>query len=174
MGNHTYVTKNAPSFQMRMGSNDRLLKFKDRQLVLNDEDPSDAECILELDALLSKRPDLSAQITKVDIAEAERIVREHQRMLREQRGTYTGMATSAENLRLAQAALIQRDMEASKAGQKLEGDDTIQLTESASGQVVRDSGEGFVPDPVAENKEPSTEPVRSASEILSKLVNSKK
>ena len=64
----TYVSRNAPSFSMRvpLEKGDYKLQFINKHCSLDPEDAVEGQVIKFLDDLIEKRPDISSQINKVD------------------------------------------------------------------------------------------------------------
>ena len=71
-----YVSHNRPNLRVAL-DNGELVQFRGGSVQLDDENERDQEIIAELDAALASGSSLSASVSLVDVAEAERVAREH-------------------------------------------------------------------------------------------------
>ena len=177
MATVTYVSRNAPTFSMRIETDqgDFKLQFKDKHCELNLDDPVEKQVSETLDNLISKRPDISSQITKVDREAALKIVAAHKAA--QPPSSHTGPTTSMHNPAFA-SQLDQRGRELRSQGVSEEDvqhqldqmKTELQLT-SPSTEIVRDSS-GFQPDPKPQKIEP-IEPIVEASSKTSETASPK-
>lgn len=148
----TYVSHDAPKFSMRITTDkgDFKLQFMDKHCELNLDDPVEKQVSEILDDLISKRPDISSQITKVDREAALKVVAAHKAA--QPPSSHTGATTSMHNPAFA-SQLDQRGRELRSQGVSEEDvqhqlnqmKTELQLT-SPSAEIVRDSS-GFIPNP---------------------------
>jgi hypothetical protein len=150
----TYACQRAPNFQWDSGAG--IVKFVNGRCVLND-----AATIQALDTALglignSPRPDLCQLIRRVDRSAAEALVRAHQAEMQRQNGAANGTMTSShivasmrkaqEEHRDVQIAAATNNPEAAAAFTKEISNADLLLTSQAVNEVVRSTGEDFIPD----------------------------
>lgn len=93
MALHTYVSRDAPS--LRIDTSHGFVRFQDKTLKLDDEDELQAKKAKELDEALMRNPSISAVISKVDLAEAERIAQEYLASQTDEAQAMSGPITAA-------------------------------------------------------------------------------
>ena len=143
----TYISPDAPSFKLRLtvDGKDHLLKFKDKQLFLDETE--DAAIIAELDRVIAKSPHISQIVKKIDPEAAEKLAREHRAMMLAQNAGVTGTATSvhdpARKMKAAEEynrllAQGMTDEEASAAVQQIFGEEKTVTVEVKENPVIQE------------------------------------
>ncbi len=173
----SYASLNSPTFCVAIDTSAgrKAVKFKNKSLELNLDNPIEKELSEALDELISTRPNIAREVRKVDRESALAIARAHQSMQRvaATKGPVSSMDNPALSAQVDRRADELRAMgtDEDKIQEMLDEMRTdLQLT-APSSQQVRDQP-GFVPDklvgqPVAQSVIPD-EPSKQNTEVADK------
>lgn len=136
MTQHIYVSPTAPQFGLTLAFDDHdgkacreFVRFDKGQLILDDDDPHQKRLVEELEKLMRGRPDISANIRKVDMEAAEALSRQFQELHAQQYSGILGGTTSEEIRKIQQAEQMKRDRVTKNLDMPVDENPDLQLTE---------------------------------------------